>query len=242
MERREFLQTFLRAPLFAPLLSALPMDGSQGGIYIISDHPQKDIPPLLKKLQSTSGSELRSFSFLNPDLCPKDMDVILARQGWRYAQLPLSADLTFSFHRLEQKTLPSLTLVKAGRIRDIRSWMHRPDRQSNKSGFPASLLTVVSFPGSQPPKAAGKTISLYKNGEKILQLPLSENITQKIPTKKGALIVRVAGRRAWIAESPCGNKICVSTPPVSLAGERIICAPHHFLLEIQGRAVDTVIG
>ncbi len=33
------------------------------------------------------------------------------------------------------------------------------------------------------------------------------------------------------------------TPPVFLAGERIICAPNHFLLEIHGsHSIDTVIG
>jgi hypothetical protein len=242
MERREFLQTVLRAPLFAPLLSALPIDPDRGEISLISDQPQVDIPPLLRRLQSNVGHELRTFSFLNPDLCPNGMDLVLAKHGWRQVPPSFRADAAFSFHRLEQKTFPSLTLVTAGRIRDIRSWMSASGRYPKKAGLSASLLTIVSYPGSQAPKAAGKAVSLYKNGEKILQLPLGEDSIQKIPTNKGPLIVRVAGRRAWIEESPCRNKICVSTPPVFLAGERVICAPHHFLLEIQGPTVDTVIG
>ena len=46
-----------------------------------------------------------------------------------------------------------------------------------------------------------------------------------------------------VDQSCCRNKICVATAPVALAGERIICAPNHFLLEIEGTPfVDTVIG
>ncbi|MGD8534841.1 MAG: NusG domain II-containing protein, partial [Candidatus Aminicenantes bacterium] len=44
-------------------------------------------------------------------------------------------------------------------------------------------------------------------------------------------------------EASCHQKICLSHPPVSQAGERVICAPNNFLLEIQGTGlVDTVIG
>lgn len=242
MERREFLQTVLRAPLFAPLLSALAIDPKKGEIYLISDQPQRDVPFLLGRLRSVVAQGLKTFSFLNPSLCPKGMDTALLKQGWTQVPLPLRADAAFSFHHLGQKTPPSLTLVREGRIHDIRSWISRLGPDSIKKGSPASLLTVVSFPDHQIPEAAGTRISLYKNGEKILQLPLDTNATQRVPTKEGPLIVRIAGRKARIVQSPCRNKICVSTPPVFLAGERIICAPHHFLLEIQGRTVDTVIG
>jgi hypothetical protein len=55
--------------------------------------------------------------------------------------------------------------------------------------------------------------------------------------------VRVESGSARVVESPCLHQICRNTPPISLSGERVICAPHHFLLEIQGPSgLDTVIG
>jgi hypothetical protein len=46
-----------------------------------------------------------------------------------------------------------------------------------------------------------------------------------------------------VVESPCRHQICRCTPPILVPGERIICAPNHLFLEIQGApGLDTVIG
>jgi hypothetical protein len=111
-----------------------------------------------------------------------------------------------------------------------------------RAGSLASLLTTVTFSGKPASDVDGRLVSLFKDGHKIEQLPLVGRWTRCITTKKGPLTIRVNEGQAWVTESSCRHKICVSTRPVSKAGERIICAPNHFLLEIQGRRVDTVIG
>ncbi|MBN1225068.1 MAG: NusG domain II-containing protein [Candidatus Aminicenantes bacterium] len=242
MHRREFLQSLLAAPLSASQLPASPVDSKHGEIHLISDRPQVDIPPLFEHYQRSFGQEAKSFTCLNQDPKSKELIRALKAQGWSHTARFEQAQVAFSFHRLEQKTLPSITFVKDGRIEDIRSWKYRPPWQSLLNIRPATLLTVASFIGRHPLGESGEAAVLYRNGQNILQLPLSESTTRKIPTKKGSLIIKVVDRRAWIHESSCRNKICISTPPVSLAGERIICAPNHFLMEIQGRAIDTAIG
>jgi len=111
-----------------------------------------------------------------------------------------------------------------------------------RAGSLASLLTIAAFAERPSPLKGGHSISLYKDGYPIEQRPLKGSWTRQISTKQGPITVRMHDGQAWIAESSCRHKICVSTPPISMAGERIICAPNHFLLEIQGRMVDTVIG
>jgi len=242
MDRREFLHSILAAPVFSPLLTPPQSGFEHGAIHLISDRPRFDILPFLEKYRKFAGSGMNSFAFINPDTHSNDLAPVLSRNGWTAAGRPENARVVFSFHRLKQKSLPSATLVQNGRIVDIRSWLRAPLLRPHRESRPSSLLTIASFAGIYPAGKAGESVSLYMNGRKILQSPLNKNTTHIIPAKKGHIAVKIDRRRAWIQASPCPNKICTSTPPVSMAGERIICAPNHFLLEVQGRGVDTVIG
>jgi hypothetical protein len=74
-------------------------------------------------------------------------------------------------------------------------------------------------------------------------LSLDKDLSRTYRAEKGKISLIVQNRRVWVSDSSCRHKICSSAPPISLTGERIICAPNHFFVEIQGpRVVDTVIG
>lgn len=243
MNRRHFIQTILGTPLLTPLLLASQKATHNTELFLISDQPQLYLYPLLKKLQGSSNPSQKTFVFLNPHPKHDDLKHLLMHRGWSPVQNPAFADITISSSLLLHKTYPSFSLVKNGKIWDIRSWKLDSLWQSmNKTGSLATLLTVAALPGKLPPLKKGDTISLFKDGYPIEQLPFKGSWSRRIPTKHGPITVRMHEGQAWIAESSCRHKICVSTPPVSKAGERIICAPNHFLLEIQGREVDTVIG
>jgi hypothetical protein len=104
-------------------------------------------------------------------------------------------------------------------------------------------LTLASFKKRKSGISAGEFVSIYKDGRRIEMFPLKESLSKSFRAGRDKITVRLEGGKAWVSESSCRHKICLSSPPVSLAGERIICAPNHFLLEIQGRhSIDTSIG
>ncbi|MFC2163661.1 NusG domain II-containing protein [Acidobacteriota bacterium] len=243
MNRRHFIQSILGTPLLAPLLLASQKATHNSELYLISDQPQMYLYPLLEKLQGSSHPRQKTFAFLNPHPNQDNLKHLLMHKGWSPALHSSYADLTLTSFHLRRETRPSFSLVINGKIWDIRTWKLNSVWQSmTRANSLASLLTVAAFSGKSSPLKNGHAISLFKNGCPIEQLPLKGSWTRRIPTKHGPITVKTQEGHTWITESPCRHKICISTPPVSKPGERIICAPNHFLLEIQGRMVDTVIG
>jgi len=186
----------------------------------------------------------RNFTFLNSHPQEGELKQILSQKGWKYVQKPLQADLTLSFSHLRQKALPSFTLVREGRIWDIRPqklfllW-----KEMNENHKSSSCLTIASFKNRQNEFFAGEFVSVYKDGRKVKTIPLKKDVAKSFRTKGGIITARLKDGKAWISDSSCPHKICLYSPPVSLGGERIICAPNHFMLEIQGsRSIDTIIG
>jgi hypothetical protein len=108
---------------------------------------------------------------------------------------------------------------------------------------PSSWLTIASFNTRRVDAYQGTSASIYLEGQKVESVSLEKTVSRKLQTERGDINVVVENGKAWVSGSSCRHKICLFTPPVSLAGERIICAPNHFLLEIQGsRHIDTAIG
>jgi hypothetical protein len=244
MERRDFFKKIILTPLLTPLFLAAKKGKSSCELYLIADNPEKFFPLILKELHDYVASYKRSFAFLNTHPRENVLRCILSNQGLTYVQKPTHAGLTLSFSLLNKKTLPSFTLIKEGKIWDIRSRkLYSLWKEMNNNHMPSSCLTVASLKSRQSCHFSGEYVSVYKDGRKKEMISLEENITKSYRTRGGKITLRVEDRKAWVSESPCRHKICLSSPPVSFAGERIICAPNHFLLEIQGsRYTDTSIG
>jgi len=113
----------------------------------------------------------------------------------------------------------------------------------NTSGQPSSLLTTVLFNNQKTLAPPGKKALVYSEGRVIDELSLSKDAVNTYTNPKGLITVRVEKGKAWIPRASCPHKICCFSPPVSSAGERIICAPSRFLLDIEGPFfIDTSIG
>lgn len=244
MDRRDFFKTVLATPLLTPLLLASKKIKSGCDLYLITDDPQLFISLILEELQKHVVKYGDNFTLLNSHPQGNGLKRNLSQRGWIYVHKPFQADLTLSFVHLRNKAFPSFTLVRGGRIWDIRSRkLHSLWREMNENHKPSSSLTIVSFKNRQSDLFSGEFVSVYKDGRKIEMVPLEENFTKSFRAKGGKITLRVDGGKAWVSESPCRHKICLYSPPVSLAGERIICAPNHFLLEIKGsHSIDTAIG
>jgi hypothetical protein len=244
MERREFFKKVIITPFLTPLFLAAKKTKSACELYIIEDNPEEFLPLILEELHDYVANYGHSFAFLNSHPHENDLRRILSQRGLTYTQAPAQADLTLSFSPLHEKTLPSFTLIREGRIWDIRSRkLYSLWREMNKNQRRSSCLTTVSFKSAPSNPLSGKYVSVHKEGSKLGMISLRENITKSYRTRGGEITLRVKDGKAWVPESSCNHKICVHSPPVSFSGERIICVPNHFLLEIKGsRYIDTSIG
>jgi len=245
MDRRSFCKTLTAtvatAPMLAPLLLASKKTLSGLEIFVIADDPQKVLPELIEK---TSPATRKRFYALDGRPQTALAAERLSRHGWISAPTIRKADFTLACRSLQDAARPSFTVVKDGRVLDLRHSLLSPLWKKMAAGGQNSLLlTTVSFRDAQAAAQKGRQAAIYRNGRLVARLPLDKNDKKSLETGKGLLTVAVEGGTARVDQSCCRNKICVATAPVALAGERIICAPNHFLLEIEGTPfVDTVIG
>ncbi len=145
--------------------------------------------------------------------------------------------------RIQESQLPSFTATLNDRVIDFR----RPELASlwrrMQSESPSDRLTVIDLGRPRSFGRQGTEAIIKVDGQIIDRLPLSGSGTRDYPARGGQISVRVAQGAARVVSSNCARKICLSSPPVSAAGERIICAPHRFIMEIPGRgAWDTTTG
>lgn len=243
MDRRDFFKSIFFSSLLTPLLLASKRSSSDAEFYLISDSPHQCLPPLLQELKALRLVSGNSYSLHNPMLQQELLMNALASSGWSLVSTGSRAHMTLTSSRLHGPALPSFTLAREGRIWDLRTRTLRSLwTEMNNQGL-SSKLTVVSFHSRPAELISGKEASLYKDGQKIKSISLRQNSTHSFRTKSGQITVCVRDGKAWVEESSCRHKICVNCPPAAYAGERIICAPNHFMLEIDGRSpVDTIIG
>lgn len=244
MNRRLFFRTILSTPLIAPLILASKTTKSEMELFLISDEPHVFIPLLLEELGKYNSPHGRRMAFLTHSPQSEMIERVLKRKGWKSISRTAKADLALSFRNLQKKAFQSFTLVREGRVWDVRTrkllalW-----EEMSGSRRPSSLLTIASFRKTISNPSPGKRLSIYREGIKLDSLSLRRKSSKSFSTSRGVMTVKVENGKAWISNSPCPHKICLYTPPVSLRGERIICAPERFLLEVEGLSgVDTVIG
>lgn len=245
MDRRRFLHMFLTAPALTPLLLAAEQATHHGGeLFLISDKPEDYLPVLLAESAGFLPLAGKSFCFNSPHPQQQQLRQRLEKLGWAPAALPSRAHLRLSFSPLHSPSRPSFTFVREGRIWDVRSRKLRSLWDAmGQSSQPSASLTIAGFRPEPHPGTPGRFAAAYQDGRLRERFPLDRVESVSFPTRRGALVVRVEKGAARVVHSPCRHQICRYTPPISQAGERVVCAPSHFLLEIQGPSgLDTVIG
>lgn len=138
---------------------------------------------------------------------------------------------------------PSFTATLNGRVIDLRRPGLASLWQDMQRENASRRLTVVEWGGPGRPDKQGAEAVVRIDGFIIDRLPLRSNIRRVYPVRGGCITVRTGQGAVRVEDSPCRQKICASSPPISAAGERIICAPARFIIEIPGRgAWDTTTG
>ena len=243
MDRRDFFKAVIATPFITPFLFA-SKSSAYDELFLISDKPQIILPSLLEELGKLKTISDKKFSFSNQHPQKRILIQVFEKHGWGHVPPSSQSNLSFAFHPLQQPTPSSFTLVRSGQILDIRSRRLRSFWQEiNSNRAPSSCLTIASLQTGLTPLTAGETVRVYRDGRRVDDFSLKMDRVRSFQTRQGTITVRIQGRKVWVPESSCRHKICCLTPPVSLAGERIVCAPNHFLVEIRGPGmVDTVIG
>jgi len=244
MDRRNFFKTMLATPLFTPILLASQSRASESELYLIADNPEEHIPLILQELKKMSLVSGSRFALLNNFPSESRLLHSLSHAGLQRVSHAQNAEITLSFSTLHRPASPSFALVRNGQVWDLRSrrlltlWQDIYHGRQNASG-----LTVLAFRRPSEASSRGDSISVYHQGRRIARMALNADRSARFPVRSGAVSVRIQDGKAWIAESSCRHHICQVSPPVSLGGERIICAPNHFLIQVNGSSgVDTVIG
>jgi hypothetical protein len=243
MDRRNFFKSIFLTSLFTPLLLASKSSNSDAELYLITDSPQHCLPPLLQELKVLGLVSGNSFSIHNPMPQQEPLTSALISSGWIPVSDGARAHLTLAPSLLHSPALPSFTLAREGKVWDLRTRTLRSLWTEMNHQAQSNHLTIVSFHTRPAELISGKSVSLYQEGRKIQTVSLRQNSTRSFGTKAGRITVCVKDGKARVEESSCRHKICVHCPPAAYAGERIICAPNHFMLKVDGpSSVDTIIG
>jgi len=243
MYRRDFFKTMIVTPFLNPFILA-SKSSAYDELFLISDKPQIILPSLLEDLGKLTSIPSRKFAFSSDHPKKRALIQTLDRQGWVHVLPSSQSYMSLSFHPLQQHTPASFTLVRSGQILDIRSRRLRSLwKEMNSSHASSSCLTIASLRKGPSSLTAGETVRIYRDGWRTHDLSLKKDRVLSFQTRKGSIAVKIQGGRVWIPESSCRHKICCLTPSITFSGERIVCAPNHFLVEIRGPGmVDTVIG
>jgi hypothetical protein len=212
---------------------------------LISDNPETFLPAILQQARIRDRSFGQSFAVLDQHPRKTALSHALEGAGWTEAPSIQAAALTLSFRPLQQPTPPSFTAVKAGKISDIRiNGLFSLWKEMNGKHAPSSCLTVATLQAEQKCNGPGKSACIYHGGHLVEEVSLKKDRIQTFRGDRGQITVKIEQGKAFVPSSSCRHKICCSAPPVFASGERIVCAPNHFLLEIRGAGglIDTIIG
>jgi hypothetical protein len=244
MDRRSFVKAVLTTPLFTPLFSTPRQPRFHNELYLISEVPQQYISFILAELEKYGLASGISFTFVNAHPKMPELQQSLAHRGWGYVSDSSRADLFLSFCPLEKPARASFTLIREGEIWDIRSrQLFTLWKAMQTEHAVSSTLTIASWKQRGFLLQTGDYAVLYKDGQQLERISLNNNSVKSFRGKGGRITLFIREKKAWIGESCCRHKVCEHTPPVAYVGERIICAPNHFLLDIQGPdSPDAVIG
>jgi len=244
MDRRDFCKTFMFLPLLSPTFDVSKKKQGAFELLLITSSPHRFITPVLKEIQKNGFLQGRHFTAINFHPQKEELIKVLSQNRWSQVQNPSQADLVFTFGRLLKPVPGSFTVIRGRKVLDIRLkrllslW-----QEMNKNQRPSCWLTAVSSPKRKPKLYRGSEASVYTDGQKVETLSLKKDCSKSFTTTRGQVNLLVEGGKARVVDSSCPQKICLHTPPIALEGERIICVPNHFLLEIKTHgSVDTVIG
>jgi len=87
-------------------------------------------------------------------------------------------------------------------------------------------------------KKSGRDVLLVFAGDEKYIYPLTRDGVYEIPGKIGVSVICVEDGKARFLDSPCPNKTCVATHPVSKNGEWAACLPNDVFIRVESSSDD----
>lgn len=98
-----------------------------------------------------------------------------------------------------------------------------------------TALIILSISVYGGPSAA--TLSVSAEGSEWIY-PLSEDRIIEVPGLIGVTRIAIHNGAAHIEDSPCANKTCIASAPISRTGEWAACLPNGVFILIEGSEDD----
>lgn len=93
------------------------------------------------------------------------------------------------------------------------------------------IIALIIFIVTNSFKAEGHTVMVTIDDKVYDEYDLSSDIT--ISLDIGNTLV-IKDNEAYVIDSTCEDKICISHGRISSVGETIICLPHKLIIEVKG--------
>lgn len=97
------------------------------------------------------------------------------------------------------------------------------------------LISLASFPLVRWATRAGDTVQIDAVGVAYATLALDVEQTLAVPGPLGSTEVVIRNHEVFVQASPCRNKICVHSGPISRSGQFIVCVPNQVVVRVIGK-------
>jgi hypothetical protein len=92
----------------------------------------------------------------------------------------------------------------------------------------AGTFSIYAYGSSQE---GGMVI--IKSSENEWVYPLDADKILQIEGPLGDTEIHISDGKAWVADSPCRDKICTSSAPISKSGQWIACMPNRIFIRVE---------
>ena len=99
------------------------------------------------------------------------------------------------------------------------------------------FLVLISFLYALRKKSGRDVLLVFAGNAKYIY-PLEKDGVYEIPGKIGVSVISVENGAARFLDSPCPNKTCVASHPVSKNGEWVACLPNDVFIRVESEAAD----
>lgn len=97
-------------------------------------------------------------------------------------------------------------------------------------------ITIIVFFSIGSYKQQKEPENVLINGSQSKWIyPLSRNSEFKVRGPNGFTTIEIKNSKVRVVESPCKEKICIQTGPISKTGSWIACVPNRIFIRIEGK-------
>ncbi len=107
----------------------------------------------------------------------------------------------------------------------------------------AAALSLAAFAIALVLTAAGsgrEAVVVIEGQSSSWAYPLGADVEVDVPGPLGLTHVQIHGGSAWVSDSPCTNKICISMGHIARAGAWVACLPNRVFVKVEGRQAAEV--